>query len=67
MTVPALIMQAGEDRLADPEATRNWVASAPGDLVEYVEWEGYYHELFNEPLLDRRRVFDTMERWLEAN
>jgi alpha-beta hydrolase superfamily lysophospholipase len=67
MTIPSLVMQAGEDRLADPEATRSWVASAPEDLVEYVEWDGYYHELFNEPLLERRKVFDKMERWLEAH
>jgi alpha-beta hydrolase superfamily lysophospholipase len=65
MTIPALVMQAGADRLADPEATRTWVASAPGDLVDYVEWDGYYHELFNEPLLERRRVFEKMESWLQ--
>ncbi len=66
MTIPTLVMQAGGDRLVDPEATRTWVASAPGDLIDYVEWEGYYHELFNEPILERRKVFDTMESWLEA-
>ena len=66
-TLPTLVMQAGDDRLADPEATRTWVASAPGDLVEYVEWPGYFHELFNEPLLDRKQVFDTMERWLSRH
>jgi lysophospholipase len=66
MTVPTLVMQAGDDRLANPEATRSWVASAPAELVEYVEWDGYYHELFNEPLLDRRKVFDRMEQWLAS-
>jgi len=67
MTIPTLVMQAGNDRLVDPDATRDWVASAPGDLVEYVEWDGYSHELFNEPLLDRRQVLDTMEEWLETH
>jgi alpha-beta hydrolase superfamily lysophospholipase len=66
LAIPALVMQGGADRLVDPEATRTWVASAPGNLVEYVEWEGYYHELFNEPMNERRSVFETMERWLEA-
>lgn len=65
MTIPTLVMQAGSDQLADPDATRTWVASAPGDLIEYIEWEGFSHELFNEPLLERRLVFDSMERWLE--
>lgn len=64
LAVPALVMQAGADRIVDPEATRDWVAAAPGGLVEYVEWDGYHHELFNEPLLERRRVFDRMEEWL---
>jgi alpha-beta hydrolase superfamily lysophospholipase len=64
LEVPTLVMQAGADRLVDPEATRRWVAAAPGDRVEFVEWDGYYHELFNEPLLDRRKVFDRMEQWL---
>jgi alpha-beta hydrolase superfamily lysophospholipase len=67
MTIPALVMQAGSDRLVDPEATRTWVASAPADLVDYVEWDGYYHELFNEPTLERRLVFDKMEAWLQAH
>ena len=67
LTIPALVMQGDADRLVDPEATRSWVAAAPGDLVEYVEWEGYYHELFNEPLLERRPVFEKMEQWLEAH
>ncbi|MCU0304311.1 MAG: lysophospholipase [Thermoanaerobaculales bacterium] len=67
MTLPTLVMQAGADRLADPDASRTWVASAPADLVEYVEWDGFYHELFNEPRFDRRQVFDRMEAWLEAH
>jgi lysophospholipase len=67
MTIPTLVMQAGDDRLVDPDATRTWVASAPADLVDYVEWEGYYHELFNEPVLERRMVFDKMESWLESH
>jgi alpha-beta hydrolase superfamily lysophospholipase len=66
-TIPTLVMQAGADRLVDPEATRTWVASAPGDLVDYVEWDGYYHELFNEPQSERRPVFRRMEKWLAAH
>jgi len=49
------------------DTTRTWVASAPADLVEYVEWKGYYHELFNEPMLERRKVFDKMEKWLQSH
>ena len=62
LAVPALVMQSGDDRLADPAATRAWVAAAPAELVEYVEWDGFYHEMFNEP--EKEQVFEKMEGWL---
>lgn len=64
LRVPALIMQSGADRIVDPAATRDWATAAPAELVEYVEWEGLYHEMFNEP--ERERVFARMEEWLRA-
>lgn len=64
LAVPALIMQSGDDRLADPAATRSWADNAPAHLVEYVEWDGFYHEMFNE--LEREQVFAHMEQWLQA-
>jgi alpha-beta hydrolase superfamily lysophospholipase len=64
LAVPALVMQSGDDRLADPAATRAWVAAAPAELVEYVEWDGFYHEMFNEP--EKEQVFEKMEGWLEG-
>jgi lysophospholipase len=62
LSVPALVMQSGDDRLTDPAATRTWVAHAPSDLVDYVEWEGLYHEMFNEP--EKEMVFARVEEWL---
>jgi len=59
-----LVMQSGADRLADPEATRAWADAGPADLVDYVEWEGFYHEMFNEP--EQERVFDRVEEWLKS-
>jgi len=63
LAVPALVMQSGDDRLADPSATREWAERAPAELVEYVEWPGLYHEMFNEP--EREQVFQRMEGWLQ--
>jgi len=63
LSVPALVMQSGDDRLADPAATRTWAADAPAELVEYVEWDGFYHEMFNEP--EQEQVFERMIQWLE--
>ncbi len=60
-----LVMQSGDDRLADPAATRAWVDAAPPELVDSFEWEGFYHEMFNET--EKERVFDRMEQWLRAN
>jgi alpha-beta hydrolase superfamily lysophospholipase len=62
LSVPALIMQSGNDLLTDPAATRSWVSDAPSDLVDYVEWEGLYHEMFNEP--EKEDVFERVEAWL---
>jgi len=63
LAVPALVMQSGADRLVDGAATRSWAAAAPAALVEFVEWEGLYHEMFNEP--EKETVFARTERWLE--
>jgi len=62
LALPALVMQSGDDRLTDPAATRSWASRAPSDLVEYVEWEGLYHEMFNEP--EKEQVFARVEAWL---
>jgi lysophospholipase len=59
---PMLLMQSGADRLVDAAASRRWAAAAPQDLVEYVEWPGFFHEMFNEP--ERQDVFRKMEAWL---
>ncbi len=63
--LPALVMQSGDDRLVDPEATRRWVERAPRERVEYEEWEGFYHEMFNELEPDRLRVLDRVDAWLK--
>jgi len=47
LKIRTLVMQSGDDRLADPAATRAWVDSAPPDLVDFVQWDGFYHEMFN--------------------
>jgi lysophospholipase len=59
-----LVMQSGDDRLADPAATRAWVNAAPSNLVDYVEWHGFYHEMFNE--IEKEQVFEQVEAWLRA-
>jgi len=62
LKVPVLLMQSGDDRLVAPDATRLWAGAAPQKLVEFEWWDGFYHEMFNEP--ERARVFARVDRWL---
>jgi len=63
LRVPLLLMQSGADRLVDPAATARWAAAAPKQYVELVIWEGFYHEMLNEP--DKDRVREKIHNWLE--
>ena len=63
--LPLLILQGGADRLVDPSGAQmlyEKVASADKKLIIY---EGFYHEVFNEPEHDR--VLSDVEQWLEGH
>jgi alpha-beta hydrolase superfamily lysophospholipase len=64
LQVPTLLMQSGADRLVDPNATAQWATNAPPGILEYLTWDGFYHEMLNEPEKDkvRARVLDWLER-----
>ena len=65
ITLPVLILQGGADRLVDPSGAQmlyEKVASADKKLIIY---EGFYHEVFNEPEHDR--VLSDVEQWLEGH
>jgi len=60
--LPLLILQGSADRLVDPAGARmlhDRVASADKRIILY---EGFYHEVFNEP--ERSRVLQDVETWL---
>jgi acylglycerol lipase len=62
ITLPILILQGGADRLVDPSGARmlyERVASTDKKLIVY---EGFYHEVFNEP--QRDRVLTDVEQWV---
>ncbi len=63
-TVPTLLMYAGDDRLLNPQGSRDFSAAAPKDVVTAVCFESLYHEIFNE--LDASAVFATLRTWLAA-
>jgi len=63
LSVPMLLMQSGSDRLVDPAATERWAQAAPPGQVEFVNWNGLYHEMFNEP--EKRQVRRRALDWLQ--
>jgi len=63
--LPILIMHGSADRLSNPKGSEmlyQKVSSADKTLKLY---EGYYHEIFNEP--GRERVLTDVEVWLKAH
>jgi alpha-beta hydrolase superfamily lysophospholipase len=45
---PPRIVHGGADRLCDPQASRLFYDNVTLADKERIEYEGYYHEVFNE-------------------
>jgi alpha-beta hydrolase superfamily lysophospholipase len=61
--LPLLLMHGTEDRLTSWEASREF-ARRLGSKVTWRSWEGWYHELHNEP--ERSRVVRVMTTWMNG-
>jgi acylglycerol lipase len=66
LRTPLLIMHGTADKLTSPEGTKEFAARAPQTLVTSKLWEGFYHELHNEPEADRKQVMAYITGWLDA-
>jgi len=64
--VPALALIAGSDPVIDPNSMREWVQRAPKEMVNSHEYEGAFHELFNEIPSIREKVTNDTLAWLEG-
>lgn len=62
MTIPVLMLVAGDDALVDPEGSRAFYPKLPPKLVTWHCYDEMYHEIFNE--LDAGRVFGDIRTWL---
>jgi len=62
LSVPTLLMASGSDRLVDPEVTRMFVRDTDPEVVEFVWWDGFYHEMLND--LGREQVLARIVGWL---
>jgi lysophospholipase len=63
--VPVLLLQAGDDKIADPNVSQAFLA-AVGSADKEMQWyDGLYHEIFNER--DKETVFADLAAWLDKH
>lgn len=62
--VPLLVLVAGEDAVASPDATLEWGRAVEGRDVTVVQVPGGYHELLND--LGREGTYGRILDWCEA-
>lgn len=62
ISMPCLLLHAGDDRLTDPEGTRSLFPLISSKNKELKVYEGLFHEIFNE--LEKENVFADLEKWL---
>jgi alpha-beta hydrolase superfamily lysophospholipase len=63
--LPLLIVQGGADKLVDPAGATMLHDAASSIDKRLIVYEGFYHEVFNEP--EHGRVLTDVETWLEAH
>jgi acylglycerol lipase len=61
-SIPMLVMQGSADRIVSPRATRMFAQTTSLSKITYKEWDGFYHELHNEP--EKLEVLKFMVDWL---
>ncbi len=64
LKIPMLLMHGSADKLTSALASQEFAAKA-GNLVTLRIWEGFYHEIHNEP--EKGEVIQTMVDWLDRN
>jgi alpha-beta hydrolase superfamily lysophospholipase len=65
ITLPFIAVQGGDDKLVDPGGIKILEEKAGSKDKTIKIYEGYYHEVFNEP--GRQVVLKDVEDWLKAH
>jgi alpha-beta hydrolase superfamily lysophospholipase len=65
VTVPALVLQAGDDHVVSADATRRLFPLIGASDKHLIVYDGYYHEVLNE--VDRARVRTDLLTWLRRH
>eukprot|EP00736_Rhodelphis_marinus_P012017 Rmarinus@m.24502 len=63
---PYLIIQGTEDRLTNQDGATLLHTQSKSRDKKLIMYDGFFHELFNEPLRDRQRVYRDVAEWLDA-
>ncbi len=63
--LPLLIVHGGADLICPPEGSSQFLAAAGAKDKARREYEGYYHEVFNE--IGKEQVLADVQTWLEAH
>ncbi len=64
ITLPALVMQAGDDRMVKAEKTKEFFDSLGSKDKTWLFYDGFYHELHGE--IEKDRVLGDIDKWLEV-
>ena len=59
---PLLLMHGGEDKLGFPSGSEAYAKLAPPEKITLKIWQGFKHEIHNEP--ERAQVYKFMIDWL---
>jgi alpha-beta hydrolase superfamily lysophospholipase len=63
LSIPHLLMHGSADRITSIKASKEFGGKAPADKVALKIWDGFYHELHNEP--EKDDVFKAMTDWMD--
>ena len=63
-STPTLLLFAGQDKLASPQGSRDFLKLAPGAMVQSLCFEALFHEIFNEA--EAGGVFAALQQWLQV-
>lgn len=66
LSLPLLVMHGTADSLAMPAGGQRVHDEAGSQDKTLKLYEGFFHEIFNEPPADRERVFADLKQWLAA-
>ncbi len=65
LKVPLLLQHGTGDKIIAYSGSQDFAAKAPKQYLLFKSYEGFYHELHNEPERDRQDVFNYMLTWIQ--